>query len=192
MTCIEVKPKASAERQLCLDAATGALVREEHPRGQMDGQSEIRAREYSQFLPWAGKTFPRTMRARGANKILVEVRVDEIAPALNPDPSTFAPLAGAEEWPRCENPEPAVVEKQTLPGYPENAKRNRMMGTVSVYAVIGTDGALSHLTVVCSAGPDFDRATLEAVRGWRYRPMTCNAQPLPTETIIDVAYSLAW
>jgi TonB family protein len=54
-------------------------------------------------------------------------------------------------------------------------------GKVAVSFVIGTDGRVHSPVVLESAGAGEDSNVLEAVRGWRYRPATCNAVPAEAE-----------
>ncbi|MFZ0804427.1 MAG: TonB family protein [Terriglobales bacterium] len=56
---------------------------------------------------------------------------------------------------------------------------------VAVSFVIGTDGRVHSPVVLESAGSDEDWNVLEAVRGWRYRPATCNAVPAETESRVE-------
>jgi TonB family protein len=58
-------------------------------------------------------------------------------------------------------------------------------GKVAVSFIIGTDGRVHSPVVLESAGSDEDSNVLEAVRGWRYRPATCNAVPAETESKVE-------
>jgi TonB family protein len=58
-------------------------------------------------------------------------------------------------------------------------------GKVAVSFIIGTDGLVHSPVVIESGGSDEDSTVLEAVRGWRYRPATCNAVPAETESKVE-------
>jgi TonB family protein len=58
-------------------------------------------------------------------------------------------------------------------------------GKVAVSFIIGTDGLVHSPVVIESGGSDEDSSVLEAVRGWRYRPATCNAVPAETESKVE-------
>jgi TonB family protein len=58
-------------------------------------------------------------------------------------------------------------------------------GKVAVSFIIGTDGRVHSPVVIESGGSDEDLSVLEAVRGWRYRPATCNAVPAETESKVE-------
>jgi hypothetical protein len=56
---------------------------------------------------------------------------------------------------------------------------------VGVSFIIGTDGLVHSPVVIESGGLDEDSSVLEAMRGWRYRPATCNAVPAETESKVE-------
>lgn len=56
---------------------------------------------------------------------------------------------------------------------------------VSVSFVIGTDGRVHSALILESAGPHEDRAILDAVRFWRYRPALCNGVPTDAEAKVE-------
>ncbi len=190
MNCIEIGHKGQGTAELCLDAVTGALVREEYQPTQDMIQPDVTAREYSEFLKWGGKMVPGVMRAWVERKLVVEVKVLEITPAPAGDPALFAPPVGAEQWARCEKPELPALDNAVPPRYPKGARQQGLMGggVAAVYAVIGTDGLLSNMQVVESVGKDFDVAMLETMRHWRYQPMKCHGVPVAMETVFRVFY----
>jgi TonB family protein len=76
------------------------------------------------------------------------------------------------------------------PVYPQDAKDQRVEGTVVLDATIGTDGTVEHIDVV--SGPEMLRqSSLDAVRTWVYKPFLLNGDPVEVETTINVVYSLA-
>ena len=56
---------------------------------------------------------------------------------------------------------------------------------VTVSFIVGTDGKVHSPLILVSAGPKEDRAVLQTVRSWRYRPATCNGAPTETEGKIE-------
>ena len=87
----------------------------------------------------------------------------------------------------------SVVEglllQKTLPAYPPIARASRMQGTVVLQATISRSGAIENLRVV-SGLPMLQRAALDAVSTWRYRPYLLNGQPIEVETTINVVFKL--
>ena len=54
--------------------------------------------------------------------------------------------------------------------YPEQARRLKLYGSVSVSLVVDAQGQPSELKVVESAGQILDDAVLKAIVGWRFQP----------------------
>jgi TonB family protein len=79
---------------------------------------------------------------------------------------------------------------QVAPVYPAEAKLRGTEGMVVLAATIGTDGKILDLDVVHSMGPLLDKASLEAVRDWRYRPTTIDGTPVVVETRVTVMFKL--
>ncbi len=75
------------------------------------------------------------------------------------------------------------------PYYPEEARVQRISGTVRLHAIIGKDGSVRQLEVL--SGPsELATASLQAVRLWRYRPTLLAGEPVEVDTTIDVIFSL--
>jgi len=71
--------------------------------------------------------------------------------------------------------------------YPELAKKNNVKGTVRVEIVIDGDGSVMETNVI-SGNPLLAKAVTDAVRQWRYRPMTVNHVPVQVVTEVDVEF----
>jgi TonB family protein len=56
---------------------------------------------------------------------------------------------------------------------------------VKVSFIIGSDGRVHSPLILESAGATGDRNVLQTVRGWRYRPATCNGVPTEAEGKIE-------
>jgi len=60
---------------------------------------------------------------------------------------------------------------------------------VKLHAIIGKDGRIESLRVV-SGRCSLARASVDAVRQWRYTPTLLNGQPVEVDTEIDVLFAL--
>jgi len=56
---------------------------------------------------------------------------------------------------------------------------------VKVSFIVGADGRVHSPIILQSSGVLGDRNVLQTVRGWRYRPATCNGVPIETEGRIE-------
>jgi TonB family protein len=83
----------------------------------------------------------------------------------------------------------ALLVKKVQPRYPETARLEGLSGTVRLHAIITKDGSVRELRVM-SGRCSLARASIEAVRQWRYRPTTLAGQPVEVDTTIDVIFAL--
>ncbi|HTB91438.1 MAG TPA: energy transducer TonB [Candidatus Sulfotelmatobacter sp.] len=87
------------------------------------------------------------------------------------------------------NVQAARLLNRVQPAYPSVARDEHLSGTVKLHAVIGTDGSVESLRVL-SGRCSLARASVDAVRHWRYQPTLLNGAPVEVETEIDVIFSL--
>lgn len=115
-----------------------------------------------------------------------EPRLVETRPAP-PPPASAAPEPAQAS---------AYVEPQPIPGrtpaprYPVRALRRGEEGVVNVRAHIGPDGVPTAVSVVSGSGSrDLDRAALDAVRRWRFRPAQQNGRPTVGTVVVPIAFA---
>jgi len=75
------------------------------------------------------------------------------------------------------------------PVYPEEAKRAGINGVVLFHAIIAKDGSIEELTLE-DGDPLLAKAAEEAVRKWRYEPLTYEDRPAEVDTAIAVEFKL--
>lgn len=78
---------------------------------------------------------------------------------------------------------------QVRPQYPDEAKARYEQGTVKLRAVINREGNVVDLRLVegtCALA----KASIEAVRQWRYAPTLLNGEPVEVDTFIEVVFEL--
>jgi periplasmic protein TonB len=75
------------------------------------------------------------------------------------------------------------------PKYPSRALRRGDRGTVLIRAQVGVDGVPSDVTVSQTSGSrDLDRAAVEAVRRWRFRPAMSGELPVSASVNIPINF----
>jgi protein TonB len=85
--------------------------------------------------------------------------------------------------------EAAMILQKTLPIYPAIAKAAGVQGTVILAATISKAGTIENLRVM--GGPVMlQRAALDAVETWRYKPYLLDGQPVEVETSISVIFTM--
>jgi TonB family protein len=96
--------------------------------------------------------------------------------------ANFADVPHTVGHSRCEiskAPEPLATPDPVL----ENLESTK----VTISFIVGTDGRVHSAFILQSAGSKEDRAVLQTVRWWRYRPAMCNG--VPTESEAKVQFS---
>lgn len=77
------------------------------------------------------------------------------------------------------------------PRYPPSAMRKGATGTVLLRVEVGIDGTPTNVQVEQRSGSrDLDRAALDAVRDWRFKPGQRDGQPVPSVVTIPIDFSL--
>ncbi len=83
-----------------------------------------------------------------------------------------------------------LLIKQVRPSYPEEARNNRVQGTVLLSVAINKTGDVVDLEVV--SGPiDLAVSAVNAVRLWKYRPYLLMGNPVEVETMVVVNFTLS-
>ncbi len=112
-------------------------------------------------------------------------RLVETAP---PPPPPAAPAAPPPTAAPVATTIPQPVSTPS-PKYPARALRRREQGTVMVSAEIGVDGVPSSVEVVRSSGSrDLDRAAVDAVRRWRFRPAMADGRPTVGRVQVPISF----
>ncbi len=76
------------------------------------------------------------------------------------------------------------------PIYPESLKTAGIGGTVTMDAVIGTDGLVRDLRNIKGPHPDLDAAAAEAVRQWQFSTTLLNCEPIEVEMTVTTNFSV--
>lgn len=61
-------------------------------------------------------------------------------------------------------------------------------GTVSVRALVGTDGKVGDAKVVSSPHPELSPLALAAVKQWQFDPARNDGKPIPVEVTVNVSF----
>ncbi len=118
------------------------------------------------------------------------------APAAPPPPparpiAASPPPPAQAVTPTAATSDRTVPEPLTAPAprYPMQAMRRHVGGTVRVRATVATDGSVERTDIASGSGNrDLDRAALDAVRRWTFKPATRNGQVISMEVVIPVVF----
>ena len=158
--CTEVKWTTGTERVLCFDEASGGLLSVEYPRSKIRNPPDISRVEYSAFNKLGDKRIPYEVHAFRDRTVVVTTKVTDVTPITEGDPGLFAPPTNSAFWPQCDDMQSPALVNPVQPKYPTNARTNGEQGRVVFYAVIETDGTLSHLTLIQRAIPRWNQQPL--------------------------------
>ena len=111
--------------------------------------------------------------------------IDEPPPPPPPSAAPPAPAAPAI----ADNDAPVPIS-QPPPNYPREALNRNIGGTVRVRVRVAADGSVERMDVAASSGNRFlDRAAMEAVRRWKFKPATRGGQPVSAEVIVPLEFN---
>jgi Gram-negative bacterial TonB protein C-terminal len=179
VTCAEIESELGFTHEICVDKSTGTIDR---------GPSK----EDREFLPAGEKVYPRSLSELESDKTVATVKITElVTPARFPSDAFKAP-DGLSPQAGCMNPVPPRMIKRVNPEYAPRARDQHIQGGVSIDVLIATDGVPTIKAVVESPSPDLTTSSLNAVRGWRYDPATCNGQPVPIEALLQINYTVSF
>lgn len=114
----------------------------------------------------------------GEQPRIVEPPAPPIAPPLPPAPPAIA------------DSDAPVPISRPAPRYPPQALRRGVGGSVRVLATVAPDGSVERMELAQGSGNrDLDRAAMEAVRRWTFRPATRNGQPVTATVIVPLEFN---
>ncbi len=81
-----------------------------------------------------------------------------------------------------------VATRTADPAYPLELMRHNVQGTVTLYAVIHTDGSVSDVKVLQSVDDRLDEFASAALARWKFRPATKNGAPVTLEAVVVIPF----
>jgi TonB family protein len=99
-------------------------------------------------------------------------------------------FAELKQTPDKSAPTAPVAMMKVDPAYSPDALRDRVEGTVTLYAVIGADGSVSGLKVLDSLDDRLDESAMKAFARWQFRPGTKNGEPVALEAVVQIPFHL--
>lgn len=81
-----------------------------------------------------------------------------------------------------------VAMNKVDPAYPPELIRDRVQGTVVLYAVIRANGTVDSVRVLDSVDQRLDESAISALKRWRFRPGTKQGVPVDIEAVVQVPF----
>lgn len=188
---IEVTRPDGTSRQLefseCFSSDLPAVRAEETSQGSQT--------VFNAIVRFQGKYLARKIRYVNAGRVETDISVDVIEPLDPVIDAEFTPSADAVLMPESKSVvvSPGIIAGNRIRGsflqYPPDARAAHVQGTVVLKAHILKDGTIGDLAVI--SGPEMlQKAAIDCVKTWRYRPYLLNGQPVEVETQINIVFRL--
>lgn len=83
-----------------------------------------------------------------------------------------------------------VVTTKVDPAYPPDVLRDHVEGTVTLYAIIRTDGSVDAIRVLDSLDSRLDENAMHALSLWHFRPGIKNGAPVAVEAVVQIPFRM--
>ncbi len=183
--CATTKPGSRQEQyRFCFDQKSGALLATLSPEIRPQNMTDYSC-FYGIFRRFGDSWFPREMACFEDKHRQLEAKVEELSAEPAPDLSLFTPPPGATETCSSAFVRP-VAALNPQPGFPLGVPGQDSSVTLSL--IVDAHGKPQDLKVSQSGGQVFDQSALDAVQQWRFKPATCEGEPLPSQISVRVEF----
>ncbi|MGO8719988.1 MAG: energy transducer TonB [Acidobacteriaceae bacterium] len=164
---------------------------------------------YNRLQPFQELLIPRDITVQSGGEPFLQISIVTLE-ALNPNAAELSNSksipAGMESvlWPYdpfssslnvkpavdLSDARPAKLIRSKSPKYPAAAKAAKLRGTVVINATIDAQGNVREPYVLVSVADSLDKAALDAVRDWKYKPLEIHKTAYSVDTTISVVFTL--
>ena len=81
-----------------------------------------------------------------------------------------------------------VATQEVDPGYPIELMRENVQGTVTLSAVIQSDGSVGDVKILSGVDDRLDQYACAALSRWRFRPATKNGNPVALRAVVRIPF----
>jgi TonB family protein len=185
--CAITKPDSRGNKYaFCFDDQSGALLEKAAPEIRPKNTTTFSC-VYGVFRRFGDFQFPREVSCFEEKHRKIDAKIVELSLEPSPDAELFKPPPGASERIECLGKKTAPFA-QSRPDATYPRDRAGIGGAVVLLLVVDRDGKPQELKVVQSVGKDFDDHALAAVGRWKFRPGTCDAEPIPMEISVEIDF----
>jgi TonB family protein len=161
-------------------------------------EADIKDTKVSVDLPKGDRLRWRVSGVAGARKTLSS-QWSELS-VRGPEPHMAAPTVAASASPQMVDGSPVyrvgngvtppVPTYRIEPSYPQQANQDHVTGTVLVHVIVAADGSVRNATIQKGVRDDLDRAALDAVGKWHFKPAMKDGQAVAVWSTIEVTFNL--
>lgn len=187
ISCVQVEREhvKAKPHEVCVNPASHEIVSDEW----QEPPDERRKQQYSDYSDFGDHHYPRKLQLLVNGSVLVTANVENLTNA-DLDQALLIPPKGAIERRQCSDMKHAVPVKTPDPKYPPSASQNRMMGDTTVAMTVLADGSVTDIRLVGSATRSMDDATLQTLKGWKFKPAMCGSEPVVSDITVVVSFRL--
>ena len=175
----------SEVHRICVNAVSNEILSEEWD----EAPDERRRQQFSDYVGFRAHRFPRQLELFIDGIKEITAHVNSLTTA-SLEETLLTPPPGAIERRQCADLKRAVPVKTPEPMYPKSASQNGLMGDTSVSMTVFTNGTVGEIQVIGTATHSIDDATLQTLRGWRFKPAMCGAEPVVSDIQVVVSFRL--
>jgi hypothetical protein len=138
----------------------------------------------------ASRTIPAAVdaRFRGRNVYAIVIPIENM-PAYGGD---WIVWFAEREPPSSETPLIyAPIPFRKVEAIEEAATGNRLRQRIQVAAIMSKAGQLNDIALVTNAAPAVERAAIQDVASWEFKPATRNGIPIDVDVVIEIPFNLA-
>lgn len=81
-----------------------------------------------------------------------------------------------------------VATQEVDPGYPIELMRENVQGTVTLSAIIQSDGSVGDVKILSGVDDRLDQYACAALSRWRFRPATKNGNPVALQAVVRIPF----
>jgi TonB family protein len=83
-----------------------------------------------------------------------------------------------------------LVVKEVKPQYTAEARRAKIQGTVTLEAIVETDGCVGEVKVTKSLDEGLDKEAVKALRQWRFEPGRKDGKAVRVRVTLEMTFTL--
>ena len=185
MDCIEAKPgnAKGGAHEVCIRSASREILSDEWHEAPDERRREL----FSDYFDFGEVRYPRKLQLQEDGITVVIANVISLQTATF-DANLLIPPKGAVERQQCSNMKRAIPLKMSVPRYSQFVSQKRIMGDSTVAMTVLTDGSVTDLQLIGKAAQSTDDATLQALKGWRFKAAMCGADPVVSDVVVVVSF----
>ena len=187
LTCLEVKETITpgAAHEVCVHSASHEILSDEWK----EPPDERRREQYADYFDFRAHRYPRKLEMFVNGSKVITANVDNLTTTTLAQTLLVAPR-GAIERRECADKKHAVPVRTPDPMYPKSASENQLTGDTTVSMTVLADGSVSNIQLVGTAARSMDDGALETLKGWKFKPAMCGAEPVVSDIHVVVSFKL--